>query len=144
MTTDLALKLTRRIAATPERLFDAWLDPAMLRRFMSPGEGASTLRAETDPRPGGRYEIVMRNEMGEIPHWGEYREIDRPDRLSFTWNSPHAVPDSLVTLTFRAVGDETEVTLTHDRFPSDASRDGHERGWTSILEALDRTMAAAA
>ena len=112
----------------------------MLRRFISPGEGTSTLRAETDPRVGGRYDIVMHNEMGEIPHWGEYREIDRPNRLSFTWNSPHAVPDSLVTLTFRAVGDETEVTLIHDRFPSEASRAGHEGGWTSILQALDEAL----
>lgn len=144
MTTDLALKLTRRIAASPEQLFDAWLDPAMLRRFISPGGGTSTLRAETDPRIGGRYDIVMRNEMGEIPHWGEYREIDRPNRLSFTWNSPHAVPDSIVTLTFRAVGDETEVTLVHDRFPSEASRNGHEGGWTSILAALDATLGAGA
>lgn len=143
MTTDLELKITRRIAATPERLFDAWLDPATIRRFMSPGEGTSTLRAETDPRVGGRYDIVMQNDMGEIPHWGEYREIDRPKRLSFTWNSPHAVPDSLVTVTFRAVGDETEVTLVHDRFPSDALRDGHERGWAEILTALARTMAVA-
>jgi uncharacterized protein YndB with AHSA1/START domain len=144
MTTDLALKLTRRIKASPEQLFDAWLDPAMLRRFMSPGEGTSTLRAETDPRVGGRYGIVMFNDMGEIPHWGEYREITRPDRLSFTWNSPHAVPDSLVTITFRPVGDETEVTLVHDRFPSDASRNGHESGWTEILEALDRSIAGMA
>lgn len=142
MTTDLALKITRRIAASPERLFDAWLDPAMLKRFISPVPGTSTLRAETDPRPGGRYEIVMQNEMGEIPHWGEYREIDRPNRLSFTWNSPHAEPDSLVTLTFRPVGDETEVTLVHDRFPSEAERSGHERGWTGILDGLAAMVGA--
>jgi uncharacterized protein YndB with AHSA1/START domain len=144
MTTDLALKLTRRIAAPPERLFDAWLDPAMLKRFIAPGEGVSTLRAETDPRPGGRFDIVMQNECGEILHWGEYREIVRPERLSFTWNSPHATPDSLVTLTFRAVGAETEVTLVHDRFPSETSRNGHERGWSDILAALDRHVAGVA
>jgi len=143
MTTDLALKLTRRIAAPPERLFDAWLDPAMLKRFISPGEGVATLRAETDPRPGGRFDIVMHNDMGEIPHWGEYRVIDRPNRLSFTWNSPHATPDSLVTITFRKVGDETELTLVHDRFPSEASRSGHEQGWASILDTLAETMEAA-
>jgi uncharacterized protein YndB with AHSA1/START domain len=144
MTTDLALKITRRIAAPPERLFDAWLDPAMLRSFMSPGGGVSTTQAQTDPRPGGRYDILMHNEMGEIPHWGVYREIDRPNRLAFTWNSPHAEPDSLVTLTFRKVGDDTEVTLVHDRFPSEQSRSGHEGGWTSILAALDAALGAGA
>ena len=142
MTTDLALKLTRRIAAPAHLLFDAWLDPKMLRRFMCPDGGMSVPRAESDPRPGGRFDIVMRNDRGEIPHWGVYHEIDRPDRLVFTWNSPHAAPDSLVTLTFRTVGDETEVTLVHDRFPSDDARTGHEKGWTAILEALAEVSGA--
>jgi uncharacterized protein YndB with AHSA1/START domain len=136
MTADLALKLTQFIAATPERVFDAWLDPATLRRFMCPGENTRVLKAETDPQVGGRYDILMSNEMGDIPHWGEYREIDRPNRLAFTWNSPHATPDSVVTLTFSPKDGGTEVTLVHDRFPSDASRDGHEKGWTAILGKL--------
>ena len=136
MTADLALKLTQHVPAAAERVFDAWLDPATLKRFMSPGADATCLKAETDPRVGGRYDIVMSNEMGEIPHWGEYREIDRPNRLVFTWNSPHAEPDSVVTLTFAASGKGTDVTLIHDRFPSEGSRDGHEKGWTAILARL--------
>jgi uncharacterized protein YndB with AHSA1/START domain len=136
MTTDLALKLTRHIPAPPERVFDAWLDPATLKRFMCPGRDNACLKAETDPRVGGRYDIVMSNDMGEVPHWGEYREIDRPNRLVFTWNSPHATPDSIVTLTFAAAGAGTDMTLVHDRFPSEGSRDGHEKGWTAILALL--------
>ncbi len=136
MTADLALKLTRHIPAPPERVFDAWLDPATLKRFMCPGDGMSVPKAENDPRTGGRFDILMHNDMGEIPHWGEYREIDRPNRLVFTWNSPHAAPDSVVTLTFAASGKGTDVTLVHDRFPSEASRDGHEKGWTAILARL--------
>lgn len=139
MTVDLALKLTERIPATPERVFDAWLDPAMLSRFMS----REVLKAESDPRVGGRFDIVMKNDMGEVPHWGVYREIDRPNRLAFTWNSPYAEPDSLVTITLKKVGNETELTLIHDRFPSDAAREGHEKGWTAILGALAAAMAAA-
>ncbi|MBO0663180.1 SRPBCC domain-containing protein [Jiella sp. MQZ9-1] len=91
MTTDLVLKLTQQVDAAPERVFDAWLDPKMISRFMLTGAGTGVAKAETDPRVGGRYDIVMTNDMGEVPHWGEYREIDRPDRLVFTWNSPHAV-----------------------------------------------------
>ena len=140
MTTDLALKLTQHVPAAPEKVFDAWLDPETLKRFMCPMEGTSVLRAETDPRVGGRYDILMSNEMGEIPHWGEYREIDRPNRLVFTWNSPHAAPDSIVTLTFEGASGGTDVTLVHDRFPSDGSRDGHEKGWTSILAGLAKML----
>ena len=136
MTTDLALKITRRIAAPAETLFDAWLDPAMLKRFAAPGPDDAVLRADLDPRVGGRFDIVMRNDMGEIPHWGVYREIDRPRRLAFTWNSPHAAPDSVVSIDFAERDGETEVTLVHDRFPSEASRAGREQGWSAMLEKL--------
>jgi uncharacterized protein YndB with AHSA1/START domain len=139
MTTDLALKLTQHVPTAPERVFDAWLDPKILGRFMS----EEVLKAETDPKVGGRFDIVMKNDMGEIPHWGEYREIDRPNRLVFTWNSPYAAPDSVVTIDFRATKGGTDLTLVHDRFPSEASRNGHEKGWTAILAALAETLKAA-
>ncbi|WP_172300387.1 SRPBCC domain-containing protein [Pseudoruegeria sp. HB172150] len=136
MTTDLSLRVTQSVPAKPERVFDAWLDPEMIRRFMLTGPGTGVKSATNDPRVGGRYDIVMTNDMGEIPHWGEYREIDRPNRLIFTWNSPHAAPDSLVTLTFEPEGAGTLVTLFHEKFPSEGSRDGHEKGWTGILGTL--------
>jgi uncharacterized protein YndB with AHSA1/START domain len=141
MTNDLSLKVSQHVPASPERVFDAWLDPKMISRFMITGPTAGVKSAETDPRIGGRYAITMTNEMGEIPHWGEYREIDRPTRLVFTWNSPHAAPDSLVTLTFDPAGiGGTLVTLVHDKFPSEGSREGHTKGWTAILETLSEKL----
>ena len=138
MTVDLALKLTRVIPAAQDKVFDAWLDPKLMALFLCPGEG-TTSTVTTDPRVGGRFDILMEGGVhGEgIPHWGVYREISRPDRLVFTWNSPHAEPDSVVALDFRSVKGGTEVTLIHDRFPSEGSRNGHEQGWSSILEKLD-------
>jgi uncharacterized protein YndB with AHSA1/START domain len=130
------LRVKQHVSASPERVFDAWLDPDMIKKFMLTGPDTGVTKAETDPRVGGRYDIVMTNEMGEVPHWGHFREIDRPNRLAFTWNSPHASPDSLVTLTFEPDGDGTMVTLVHDMFPSEGSRDGHQEGWTAILATL--------
>lgn len=143
MTVDLALKLTRVIPAPADKVFDAWLNPEVMQGFLCPGEG-TTSRVSNDPVVGGRYDILMEGgPHGEgVPHWGEYRRIDRPEHLEFTWNSPHAEPDSIVTLEFRPVDGGTEVTLIHDRFPSEGARDGHEKGWTSILEKLEATFAA--
>ncbi len=42
----------------------------------------------------------------------------------------------MVTLTFAAAGGGTDVTLVHDRFPSESSRDGHEKGRTAILAEI--------
>jgi uncharacterized protein YndB with AHSA1/START domain len=133
MTNDLSLRLTQQVNNSPEKVFDAWLDPKMLAKFMITGPNAGVESVETDARVGGRYDIVMTNEMGSVPHWGEYRAIERPNLLVFTWNSPHASPDSLVTLTFSDADGGTLITLVHERFPSEGSRDGHARGWSAIL-----------
>ena len=139
---DLELTCTRTIAAPPEALYDAWLDPAMLARFMMPAPEVTVPRSEADAKIGGRFDIVMLAGDREIPHWGHYRELDRPNRIVFTWNSPFSTDeDSTVTLTFRTVADGTEVILHHIRFPSEDSRSSHEGGWTAILAQLDEVIA---
>lgn len=97
-----ALTVRREIAASAEELFDAWLDPASLAVWMRPGD---TQRADVqvDARVGGAFEIVMHTPKGAVSHNGTYREISRPRRLVFTWNSPYAGnTDSLETVEFHA------------------------------------------
>lgn len=130
---DLALEVTQTIKAPPERVFDAWLDPAMLARFMLPGPDMSVPEAEVDARVGGRFRLVMRAGDRDMPHAGEYRVIDRPRRLQFTWESPFSIDGSTVTLDFAAVQGGTQVRLHHIRFPSEESRANHEGGWGRIL-----------
>ncbi|EAR52783.1 hypothetical protein OG2516_01114 [Oceanicola granulosus HTCC2516] len=140
-TTELSLELTRTLPHPPERVFDAWLDPAMLARFMTPGPGMTVPEAETDPREGGRFRILMRApEAGDLPHAGTYLTIDRPRRLVFTWESPYSVEGSTVTLDLAEVEGGTELRLTHVKFPSEESRANHEGGWSAILERLGETL----
>ena len=134
--TDLTLTVTRTIAAPPERVFDAWLDPEMLMKFMQPGPGMTTPSASADPREGGRFDLIMKRDDDEMPHGGVYKVIDRPRQIVFSWESPFAVEGSTVTLDFRAEGGGTHVTLTHVRFPNEESRGNHENGWTAILARL--------
>lgn len=141
--TELSLTVSRLIAAPPERVFAAWLDPKMLMRFMTSGIGVSVAHAETDPRVGGRYAITMKVEDREIPHGGTYLDITPHSRLGFTWESPHAAEGSTIAITFTPQDGGTFVTLTQLRFNSEASRDGHGRGWTSILNALQTALAPA-
>ncbi len=137
---DLALDVTHTINAPPERVFDAWLDPAMLARFMIPGPDMSVPEAEVDARVGGRFRIVMRAGERDMPHAGEYRVIDRPRRLQFTWESPFSMEGSTVTLDFAAVPGGTEVRLNHVRFASPESRDNHQNGWSRILAACAEAL----
>jgi uncharacterized protein YndB with AHSA1/START domain len=140
--TELTLTTSRRIAAPADRVFAAWLDPDMLARFMRPGDGVTVPRAETDPRPGGRFSILMRAGGRDLPHSGTYLEIEPPTRLVFTWESAHSVEGSTVTLTFAAAGDATDVTLTQVRFLDEGARDAHRGGWSGILAALDTALTA--
>ncbi len=130
----------REIAAPAKELFDAWLDPASLAVWMRPG-GMPRTTAKVDPKVGGKFEIVMHAASGPIPHTGTYREIDRPRRLVFTWNSPAAQQnDSLVTVEFRQARGATEIVLTHERLPSKESAGMHTKGWSDILELLEKTF----
>ena len=138
---DLSLEVTRHVPHAPARVFDAWLDPAMLKRFIQPGEGVTVPEAETDPREGGDFRIVMRTPDGnDLLHRGTYQKIDRPNQLVFTWVSNYTQEDSTVTIDFAAKDDGTDVTLRHVRFPSEESRDNHEGGWTRILETMDGAL----
>ena len=136
--TELELTCTRHIAAPREKLFDAWLDPDMLARFMTPGENMSVPEATADARVGGRFRIVMRAGDNDMPHEGTYKVIDRPNRLAFTWESPFSTrEDSTVTIDFAEADGGTDVTLHHVRFENEEMRNNHKGGWTEILAALE-------
>lgn len=128
-----ALVVRRLLPAAPEEVFAAWTDPARLGRWMSPFGRAT---ATVDLRVGGGFRIVMQGPDREIEHTGEYRAVEPPGRLVFTWHSPYTGPEpSLVTLTLRPHGDGTELTLVHEQLPPE-QLDPHRGGWGAILDHL--------
>ncbi len=139
--TELSLEVSHQLPYPPERVFNAWLDPKMLAKFMIPGPGMTVPEAHSDAAVGGRFKIIMRTPDGDdLPHEGEYTAIDPHDRLQFTWNSPYSQDDSTVTLTFNAENGGTNIRLHHVRFPNEESRDNHEGGWTLILQAMEGAL----
>lgn len=143
LTRELELTVNRTIAAPREKVFNAWLSPQMLAKFMRPcdGEGMDA-RVKNDPVEGGRFSIVMKLEDREVPHSGTYLEIDPHSRLAFTWGSPHSLDDSVVTIDFTAIDSRTtEIVLRQVKFASEQARDGHVAGWTQILGNLTTILA---
>ncbi|MGD8350606.1 MAG: SRPBCC domain-containing protein [Gammaproteobacteria bacterium] len=142
--TDLTLKLEKTVHAPIEKVFDAWLDPAMLTQFILPQPGMPQPEVENDPREGGRFKIVMRHGDDELPHGGEYLVIDRPRQLKFSWQSHYSPDDSTVTLDFEDLdGNSTRVVLTQVKFLHEEARDAHRGGWSNILDSLAEFFKAA-
>ncbi len=140
---DLTLSVSKTINASIEDVFDAWLDPTLLAQFILPMPGMPHPQVENEPRQGGSFTIIMHVGENEIPHTGEYLEINRPNKLVFSWVSPFSTDGSKVTIDFNEVDSSTtNVELTHVRFVDEETRADHEGGWSNILEMLNETLCA--
>ena len=133
MTRPARVEVTTTIRAPRERVFDAWLDPERLARFLCAGD-SRVARLEVDARVGGSFLVVMASGRGESDHRGRYVEISRPERLRFTWASPATDgAETDVTVTFESADDGTRVTLVQVGLPNELAARRHESGWQSIL-----------
>jgi uncharacterized protein YndB with AHSA1/START domain len=133
--------VTHSYAASPERVFDAWLDPAIARRFLFATPTGEMIRAEVDARIGGAFTFVDRRpDMGDVLHTGQYLEIDRPKRLAFTFGVPQFDPGFtkvVVEITPTAAG--CDLTVTQSDVPAQWA-EGSKDGWGKILGALDAAL----
>ena len=129
--------VTKHFDAPAERVFDAFLDVETARRFLFATATGEMIRAEIDPRVGGRFTFTDRRpDMGEVLHTGEYLEIDRPRRLVFTFGVPQFNPDyTRVTVEIVASGAGCDLTLTNDDVPAEYAERNAE-GWGRILDGL--------
>jgi uncharacterized protein YndB with AHSA1/START domain len=140
--TETSLRVSRVIKASPEKVFDAWTLPEHLKRWSCP-EGMEVAEAQVDLTVGGRYRLRMQSPEGKVhTAVGLYREIERPRRLVYTWDwEEESIGETIVTVEFNDLGGSTEVTLIHELFPNAEAKVGHEEGWTSCLNRLEKLFA---
>jgi uncharacterized protein YndB with AHSA1/START domain len=139
------LVMTRRFAAPREAVFAAWTDPTVIARWIGPRSIKAEVKSMT-AKPGGAYRIAMHGTDGSIRNvGGVYREVAPPERLVFTWAWEDGAGkqgyETLVTLTFRASGAATEMTLLHERFEDKMTRDHHGVGWAGSFDKLEEVLA---
>ena len=130
------LVIHKLIPASREEVFDAWGDAAGMRAWMCPGDVISA-EAQIDFRQGGSYRILMKSPKQNHDHTGKYLAVERPSKLSFTWNTKGVdVAETLVTVELKDRGGKTELTLTHERFPSAELLARYQGGWNRIADLL--------
>ncbi len=139
----LKLTLTQHIKASPQQVFEAWLDPDVLCRWLGPHEWVESCKtAVQEPHVGGRYQLSMNSKAvpGHKPCGsgvsGVYRTIEKYTRLAFTWIRDGENVEMLVTVQFEPQGAGTLVTLTHEGFASQEACDQHRAGWGPSLVQL--------
>jgi uncharacterized protein YndB with AHSA1/START domain len=141
-----------RVAATPQRTFDAFVDdiaewwtPNGLFRFTPRGTG----RLAFEPGPTGR--LTETQPDGEVFEIGRIKIWEPAARLVFSWRQASFGPDqdTEVHVRFEPVGDQTRVTVEHfgwdtvppehvakHRFPEQVFLQRHAEWWQTLLAAL--------
>jgi len=136
----MELRLHRTLKAPAEQVWQALTDASALTAWFWPERLATT--AQADPRTGGHYRIA--SPAAGMAVAGEYRVLDRPHRLCFTWQWDGDPDRTLVTIDLTPSGDETALNLVHSRFTSDTDRDNHIKGWSDCLDRLPGWLASPA
>lgn len=141
------LSIARLIDAPRGRVFRAWTDPELLKRWWGP-HGMSTPECEMQLWPGGLFRTLMRAGDGsEYPTQGVFLEIETPRRLVFTDALlPGWVPTGKAFMTavieLDDVHGKTRYTATARHWSAEDCRSheamGFHQGWN---ESLDRLVA---
>jgi uncharacterized protein YndB with AHSA1/START domain len=141
----LTLEMNRALSAAPSLVFELFTDPNELARWWGP-EGFSTPSLEFDPRVGESYRIEMQPPEGDAFYLsGEFRVVDPPTRLAYTFRWEDPDPDdveTLVELSFRDLGESTEVVFTQGLFKTEARRALHRDGWTDSFNKLEALLSS--
>jgi uncharacterized protein YndB with AHSA1/START domain len=127
------ITMTQEVAAPPDRVFEAWVDPERLASWWWPHLPDTTY--DLDARVGGGY--VIRSRSAGIGVHGIFEVLDPPDRLELTWvweDDGLDGPAERVTVEFRGTDHGTLVTVRHTTEAAGAG--GFRQGWTDVLERL--------
>lgn len=135
--------VTREYFFPPERVCDAWLDPAAVGRWLFATPDGVVERAEVDPRVGGRFVVNERRGDMLAEHFGEFLELDRPRRIVFSFATSREETPTRVTVEIEPTSTGCRLTLWHELAPEwEAFADRARQGWTLILDNLAGTMQA--
>ena len=135
-----SITVSRHFNRPPERVFDAWLDPAVAKRFLFAMATGQMVRAETDPRVGGKFVFTDRRDGEDVEHAGTYAELTRPTRIIFDFVVPkYSSQSTRVTVNLRRYGNGTDLTLTQDNVAS-GFEEKTRSGWGTVLSQLDAAL----
>jgi len=123
-----AFRTSFDIEATPERVFDHFVQPELLVRWM--GDFARLQATE-----GGTFSV----DINGVLIRGHFVRVERPKLLEIAWgeagNESMPPGSTRLSVTFEARGPVTRVELVHTGLvPSESAK--HTLGWPHFIERL--------
>jgi len=132
------LSVERFIHASREKVFEAWTNAKSVSQWMRP-KGVTSVDAELDPRVGGKLRLRTRGDEGDTEYTGEFRTLESPSKLVFTWTSRDTDARPTV-VTVELSEDEMEpgcaVNLTQAGFISPEAVHKNGAAWDAMLDKL--------
>ncbi len=136
----VAMQVTRHFNAPAEKVFDAWLDPAIARKWLFATPGGEMVRAEIDPKVGGKFTFTDRRGGEDIEHTGMYEVIAHPEHLVFSFTVPkYSDAPSRIDVAFVPEGEGCKLILTQAEHPADTV-ERSKAGWGKVLDALAASL----
>jgi uncharacterized protein YndB with AHSA1/START domain len=138
------VRIERTFDALAEDVFDAWTSPEVIERWFRPARGWRKPSAEVDLRVGGTVRVVMRDPSGApVEAGGEYTEIDRPNRLAFTWTfDDDPSNEQLIEIEFTERDGATTVVFVNSNISDTERRDAQYDGWRTCIDNIEGALAA--
>ena len=137
------VRLHRVLAAKPEKVFRAFLDPDAMARWLPPN-GFTGKVHNMDAKVGGSYKMSFTNfTTGKsISFGGEFLELVPNERLRYTDNfdDPNLPGEIMVTVTLKQVFVGTEINIVQEGLPSVIPVEACYLGWQESLQNLARLV----
>ena len=131
------ITVSRTIPATPEEVYDVWIDP---KSPGGPWYGAT--KVIVNVAVDGLFYLALGHEGKTWPHFGRFVKLERPKVVEHTWMSESTKGlESVVTVALEKQGAGTLVTLRHSGVPDDEQGRKHKEGWDWVLGALADSLA---
>jgi uncharacterized protein YndB with AHSA1/START domain len=138
-----AVHLHRVLAAKPEKIYRAFLEPDAMARWLPPN-GFTAKVHHMDAKVGGTYKMSFTNFTtgNSISFGGEYRELVPHERLRYTdiFDDPNLAGDIQVTVNLKKVSVGTEVTIVQEGLPDVIPLEACYLGWQESLRNLARLV----
>jgi uncharacterized protein YndB with AHSA1/START domain len=144
VTENRTLHIERTFDAPVEDVFDAWTSADVIRRWWRVEEHWETREAIVDLRIGGQVRVAMHDPTDGADYGGGglYTEIDRPNRLAFTWIWDRDPRGTLIEIDFAETDGVTTVNFKHSGLWDEEAVQSHNYGWTGVFDKLENYLAA--